>query len=229
MVPEQKPTSNSGPQDPYGLLGIEPGATFEVIKKAREDRIADAGDDPIKKAKIEAAYDNLLMVSLKSRQLGNVSNEAANASQREKITNKEIGAVGSSILTRLKGVAQKQDRDSNSRLFPNLNLPAGQGLTIRISLGILAFLLLLVSPDQSIQLILSISTIGLFISQIKRGRKPLSSLGWSVVLLSIGLILGGLLSIEPGSSPGNLQVLTSDKLEAIPALFLLFLGTVLLE
>jgi len=58
MVPEQQPTSNSGPQDPYGLLGVEPGATFEVIKKAKEDRISEAGDDPIKKAKIEAAYDN---------------------------------------------------------------------------------------------------------------------------------------------------------------------------
>tara|TARA_Y100001968_G_scaffold46041_1_gene36158 strand:+ start:4946 stop:5635 length:690 start_codon:yes stop_codon:yes gene_type:complete len=229
MVPEKSPISNQGSQDPYILLGIEPGSTFEVIKQAKENKILEAAQDPIKKAKIEAAYDSLLMVSLKARQLGNVSNEAANASQQEKIFNKEIGGIGSSLLTRLGGLNSKNNDATTRSLFPSLSIPAGQGLNIRIALGVLAFVLILVSPDQSIQLILSLSTIGLFISQVKRGRKLLPALGWSVVLLSVGLILGGLISNGGGLHSDNLYALTDSKIEALPALFLIFIGSILLE
>ena len=177
MIPDNSPISNSDPQDPYSLLGLEPGAAFEAIKKAKEDKISEAGSDVIKKAKIEAAYDSLLMVSLKSRKLGNVSNDAANASKQEKIVNKEIGGVGSSLLTRLGGLNSTNREVSQKGSFSNFNLPQGEGLILRLSLGVFAFVLLLVSPDQSIQLILSLSTIGVCVSQVKRGRKLLQSLG----------------------------------------------------
>ena len=112
--------------------------------------------------------------------------------------------------------------------MPTLALPEGYGLTIRLALGMLALLLALISPKESIQIILSLSTLGLFISQVKRGRRALPSLGWSVVLLSIGLIIGGIIisgfpeSTIPGSS------ISRDSLESLPAILLVWLGSLLL-
>ena len=229
MVPEKNPISNSESQDPYVLLGIEPGATFEIIKKAKEDKILEAGSDSIKKAKIEAAYDSLLMVSLKARQLGKVSDDAANASKQEKMLNKEIGGVKSTLLTRFGGLNSKNKEVSTKSNFFGFNLPQGEGLTLRLALGVLAVVLLLVSPDQSIELILSLSTIGVCISQVKRGKKLIQSLGWSVVLLSVGLIIGGLITSGTGLHSENLYTLTDQKIEAMPALFLLFMGLIFLE
>ena len=229
MVQENKPNSDSGSKDPYNLLGIEPGATFEVIKKAKEKKISEAGLDQIKKAKIEAAYDCLLMVSLKARQQGTISNEAANASQQEKINNKEVGGIANSLLTRIRKGDPRKNEPSTNGVFSGLNFPGNEGLTVRVSLAILVVVLILISPDQSIELLLALSTIGVFISQLKRGRKPLPSLGWSVVLLSVGLILGGLVSNSTGIHPENLSGITTQKIEALPAVFLLFIGSLVLE
>ena len=104
----------------------------------------------------------------------------------------------------------------------------GYGLTIRLVFGILALVILLISPPESIELILSLSTIGLFISQVRRGRRPLPSLGWSVVLLSIGLIVGGLISGDADSQNTIHSLITSDQLEALPAIIILWLGSLLL-
>ena len=231
MDKQNESAFNSGAQDPYEMLGLAPGATFEEIKIAKEEKLLEAGEDIIRKAKIESAYDSLLMVSLKERRQGKLSNEAFNASEREKSNNKAIGGIGSSLITRLKGSGEntRNPQNSSKSLLPTFSFPEGQGLTIRISIGLLAFVLLLISPDQNIDLILSLSTIALFISQIKRGRRPLSSLGWSVVLLSLGLIIGGLLNVETGLNSVDLYSLSSQKIEAIPALVLLFLGGLILE
>ena len=78
------------------------GASFDAIQEARDKKLIEAGEDQITKAKIEAAYDSLLMVSLKSRQLGNASNEAITASKKETEA-KEVGEIGPGfLLTRLK-------------------------------------------------------------------------------------------------------------------------------
>ncbi len=229
MVDEQGANSNSGSQDPYIMLGLDANASYEDIKAAKEEKILAAGEDLILKAKIESAYDSLLMVSLKQRQSGKISNAAVNASEREKINNQEIGGMGQSLLTKLKGPNFKNSNLSKESLIPSLNVPEGQGLIIRISLAILAFVLLLTSSDKSIELILSFSTIGLFVSQVKRGRKIMASLGWSVVLLSVGLIIGGILTSQAGANPENLYSLSTQKIEALPALALLFLGSLLLD
>lgn len=223
--------SNSGSQDPYELLGVGPDASFEEIQVAKEQKLLNAGENIIQKAKIESAYDSLLMVSLKERQQGKLSNDALNASEKEKSNNKVIGGIGSSLLTKLnrKSESYNNSQGSSGSILPVLNLPEGQGLAIRVSLGLLAFVSLLIAQDQNIDLILSLSTIALFISQIKRGRKPLPSLGWSVVLLSIGLIIGGLLTVDTGLDSTSLYSLSSEKIEALPALILLFLGGLLLD
>ena len=130
-----QPNSNS--QDPYLLLGLKPGASFDEIQKARDKKLIKAGDDQIVKAKIEAAYDSLLMTSLKSRQLGNASNEAINASKKEDVV-KQAGETGpSALLTRLKKINLPVNNAPGSDFLPRLDLPSGQQLTIRISLGIL--------------------------------------------------------------------------------------------
>jgi len=230
MDPGTNSQSNSNSQDPYLILGINEGASFDAIQEARDKKLLQAGDDQITKAKIEAAYDSLLMVSLKSRQLGNASNEAITASKKENEAKKvgDIGAAGS-LLTRLKNLNLPKYEASTSTFLPSLELPSGQELNIRISLGILAFLLVLIVPSESVELILSFSTIGLFISQSRRGRPFFSSILCCILLLSIGLLSGELLLGGAQSFIDNSESLSSDKFEAIPAVFLLWLGVVFLD
>ena len=221
--------SNSNSQDPYLILGLSEGATFDAIQEARDKKLLEAGDDQISKAKIEAAYDSLLMVSLKSRQLGNASNEAINASKKENETQK-VGEIGpGSLLTRLKNFNFPKYETSSSNFLPSIELPSGQELNIKISLGILAFLLVLIVPSESVELVLSLSTIGLFISQLRRGRPFFSSILCCILLLSVGLLSGALLLGGAQSFIDNSGSLSSDKLEAIPAVFLLWLGVLLLD
>ena len=221
--------SNSNSQDPYLILGLNEGATFDAIQEAREKKLTQAGDDQIRKAKIEAAYDSLLMVSLKSRQLGNVSNEAINASKKENEA-KQLGDTGpSSLLTNFKNLNFPKYEVSTSNFLPSLEFPSGQDLNIRISLGLLSFLLVLIVPSGSVELILSLSTIGLFISQIRRGRPFFPSIVCCILLLSVGLLSGALLLGGAQSFIDNAGSLSSDKLEAIPAVFLIWLGVLFLD
>ncbi len=229
MDPGTNSQSNSDSQDAYVMLGVSEGTPFDVIQEARDKKLVEAGDDQITKAKIEAAYDSLLMVSLKSRQLGNASNEAINASKKENEAKKVGDAGSSSLLTRLQNLSFPQYEASPSNLLPRLELPTGQGLNIRISLGILAFLLVLIVPSESVELILSVSTIGLFVSQSRRGRPFFSSILWCIILLSVGLLSGSLLLGGAQTFIDNAGSLSSDKFEAIPAVFLLWLGVIFLD
>ena len=220
---------NSNAQDPYLILGINEGASFDAIQEARDKKLTQAGDNQIMKAKIEAAYDSLLMVSLKSRQLGNVSNEAINASKKENEI-KKVGETGpGAILTSLKKLNLPFQEDSTSNFFPSLELASGQELTIRLSLGILSFLLIFIVPAESVEIILSLSTIGLFISQVRRGRSFFPSILWCIIILSVGLLSGALLLGGAQSFVDATSSLSSDKLEAIPAVFLIWLGALFLD
>ena len=80
-------SKNNNEKSPYEILGVEKGAAFEDIQKARDIKVKEAGEDLILKAKIESSFDQLLMVSLKARQSGNVSYEAVSASKKEKQIN----------------------------------------------------------------------------------------------------------------------------------------------
>ena len=229
MDPGTNSQSNSNSQDPYLILGINEGASFDAIQEARDKKLIEAGEDQITKAKIEAAYDSLLMVSLKSRQLGNASNEAITASKKENEAKKVNDTGPGALLTRLKNLSLPKYEASKSNFIPSLELPSGQELNIRISLGILAFLLVLIVPSESVELILSFSTIGLFISQSRRGRPFFSSILWCILLLSVGLLSGALLLDGAQSLIDNSGSLSSDKFEAIPAVFLLWLGVIFLD
>tara|TARA_Y100001968_G_C19448102_1_gene766603 strand:+ start:325 stop:1014 length:690 start_codon:yes stop_codon:yes gene_type:complete len=228
MASENSSNSGKNGQNPYSDLGLSPDASFDQIQKAKEDLLKELGDDSIAKAKVESSYDAILMESLKERQLGKLSKDALTASKKEeKFITKGTGESGS-LITRLKNFNASSSLESNSNILPELSLPDGQGLTLRIVLGLLAFLLVLVSPSSDIQIILSLSTIGVFISLVKRSRKVLSSLGWSVVLLSVGLIIGGIISNGQSSIINSQAALSLSQIEALPAVLLLWLGSLLI-
>ena len=69
-----------GEDTPYGRLKVASGASFDEVQAARQARLDEAGDDPMARAQIEAAYDAVLMARLKERQQGRVSTAAASAS-----------------------------------------------------------------------------------------------------------------------------------------------------
>ena len=228
MASENSPNPGKNGQNPYSDLGLAPDASFDQIQKAREDLLKELGEDSIARAKVESSYDAILMESLKERQLGKLSKDALNASKKEeKFIIKGTEETGS-LITRLRNFSSSSSSETNSNILPELSLPDGQGLTLRIVIGLLAFLLVLVSPSSDIQIILSLSTIGVFVSLVKRSRKVLSSLGWSVVLLSVGLIIGGIISNGESSIITTQAVLSSDQIEALPAVLLLWLGSLLI-
>ena len=84
--------NNKPEKTPFEVLGVNEGASFEDIQKARDKKVKEAGDDLIAKAKIESSYDQLLMGSLKARQSGSISFEAQNASLKE---NQNIKTINS--------------------------------------------------------------------------------------------------------------------------------------
>ncbi len=222
---EKNPRKEEESRDAYSELGLSSQASFEEIQEARDQKLSEAGDDVIQKAKIESSYDSLLMESLKARQLGKVSNEALNASKNEKNgLEKNISSIGSSLITKLKNNNSSGSLKNNVTNSSFLSIPQGEGLFIRISLGILIIVLFLISPDSSIQLILSLATIALFVSQVKSGRRIFQSLGWSVVFLSCGYIIGGIIVNGIVDADSQALILSLAKLEALPALLLLWIG-----
>ena len=78
------PPANSDSNDPYERLGLKPGASFEAVQNAKVARLAELPADDMKaRAQVEAAYDAVLMQSLKERQLGQLTGAAATASKQE--------------------------------------------------------------------------------------------------------------------------------------------------
>ena len=73
--------SDPGSQDPYSRLGITADSGFDEVQKAKAAALSAAGDDPQARAKVEAAYDAVLMARLRERQTGKISVAAATASE----------------------------------------------------------------------------------------------------------------------------------------------------
>ena len=221
------PGSDPGSQDPYARLGITADSGFEAVQHAKAAALAAAGDDPQARSKVEAAYDAVLMARLRERQTGKISMAAANASEREQqISSASTTASnGPGVLTRLRQLSIPSPSVSSASWAPSLDLVEGQGLLVRAAIGAVAVLLLLASPGGA-ELVLSLGTIGAFVSQVKRGRRPLGALGWSLLLLAVGLAMGAVLRGLLGPASGAL--LTADQLQALPAALVLLAGALLL-
>ena len=128
------------------------------------------------------------------------------------------------LLTRLRGMSLPAPSFNGAGFMPDVQLVQGQGLIVRSIAGALALLLLLLAP-QTVDLLLALSTIAVFISQVKRGRRPLGSLGWTLLLLIVGLTLGALLSAATAQTGLPLGV---EQWQALPTLLLLLAGALLL-
>ena len=230
MVAVGESGSESGSEDPYSRLGLSQDATFEQVQAAKARCIAEVDGDDQARARVEAAYDAVLMARLRGRQQGQVSPAAATASQREE-------GVGSASLTGPSfpgtGVLQKlrtnlpDPSQSLASLTPQWSLVEGQGRLVRVIAGIVGLGLLVVSV-ASVQLVLALACIGVFLSQVRRGRRPLASLGWTLLALLVGLVVGSLFTTA--LSPTALQQLsiTPAQIQALPAAVLLWLAALFL-
>ncbi|MDC3175930.1 CPP1-like family protein [uncultured Prochlorococcus sp.] len=219
-------SKNNPDKTPYEILGVEEGADFEDIQKARDLKVKEAGEDLLLKAKVESSFDQLLMGSLKARQSGNVSFEAQNASKKEKQINKLINN-DFPLLSKIKNLNNNGNK-SNEYSLPKITPPSFDNLSIKLSVGLLFLIILLISPDSYNRLLLSISTLILTYIQIKSGKKFISSLGWSVTFLSIGLIFGGLFETNSFIQEISNNSLSIQKIQSLPAMIILWIGVIFL-
>lgn len=219
-------SKNNPDKNPYEILGVDEGADFEDIQKARDLKVKEAGEDLLLKAKIESSFDQLLMGSLKARQSGNVSFEAQNASKKEKQINKLINN-DFPLLSKIKNLNNNGNK-TNEYSLPKITPPSFDNLSIKLSVGLLFLIILLISPDSYNRLLLSISTLILTYIQIKSGKKFISSLGWSVTFLSIGLIFGGLFETNSFIQEISNNSLSIQKIQSLPAMIILWIGVIFL-
>ena len=219
-------SKNNPDKTPYEILGVDEGADFEDIQKARDLKVKEAGEDLLLKAKVESSFDQLLMGSLKARQSGNVSFEAQNASKKEKQINKLINN-DFPLLSKIKNLNNNGNKSNEYRL-PKITPPSFENLSIKLSIGLLFLIILLISPDSYNRLLLSISTLILTYIQIKSGKKFISSLGWSVTFLSIGLIFGGLFETNSFIQEISNNSLSIQKIQSLPAMIILWIGVIFL-
>ena len=219
-------SKNNPDKTPYEILGVEEGADFEDIQKARDLKVKEAGEDLLLKAKVESSFDQLLMGSLKARQSGNVSFEAQNASKKEKQINKLI-SNDFPLLSKIKNLNNNANK-TNEYSLPKITPPSFDNLSIKLSVGLLFLIILLISPDSYNRLLLSISTLILTYIQIKSGKKFISSLGWSVTFLSIGLIFGGLFETNSFIQEISNNSLSIQKIQSLPAMIILWIGVIFL-
>ena len=219
-------SKNNPDKTPYEILGVEEGADFEDIQKARDLKVKEAGEDLLLKAKVESSFDQLLMGSLKARQSGNVSFEAQNASKKEKQINKLINN-DFPLLSKIKNLNNNGNK-TNEYSLPKITPPSFDNLSIKLSVGLLFLIILLISPDSYNRLLLSISTLILTYIQIKSGKKFISSLGWSVTFLSIGLIFGGLFETNSFIQEISNNSLSIQKVQSLPAMIILWIGVIFL-
>jgi hypothetical protein len=207
----------------YERLGIEADATFDAVQAARQARLDEAGDDPLARSRVEAAYDAVLMDRLKERQQGRVSTAARSASAREQQQTAPPSRLPLPPLPRmpLPRVA------APTLAAPSLALVDGtdRWLALGGSGVLLALLLLLPAPPA--ELLLALATALCVVCLQRRRRRFLAAVGWGFGLLALGLLVGGVLvAAAPASLPLGLP-LTVPQVQSLPALILLLLGSLL--
>ena len=214
--------------NPYERLGISPDASFDDVQAAKRGRLAEVGDDPQACARIEAAYDAVLMDRLKERQQGKLSNAAFSASQREAARPTAPSSPASKpVLPSLPSLPRPTLKFSAPAL-PSFSLAEGRERWLPLAGGGVLLSILLLTPASSAELVLAFATVLTVVNLQRRQGRLLPAVGWSVLLLSLGLLLGGLLvsAIDPGLPLG--LPLASQQVQSLPALLLLVLGALLI-
>ena len=112
-----------------------------IRDRARDEKVKEAGDDLIAKAKIESSYDQLLMGSLKARQSGSISFEAQNASLKE---NQNIKTINSQfpILSKIKNLTKNSTNNSQKFSLSNISSGSNDQLSSKLAIGLLFIIIL---------------------------------------------------------------------------------------
>ncbi len=208
---------------PYERLGITPEASFDAVQEARNARLLDAGEDPLARSRVEAAYDAVLMDRLKERQQGKVSTAARSASVKEQQQatpppRLPLPSVPKVTLPRV---------SAPSFSTPSFSLIEGQDRWLALGGSGLLLVLLLLLPTPPAELLLALATALCVVCLQRRRRRFLAAVGWGFGLLSLGLLLGGfLVAITQADLPLGLP-LDRLQVQSIPALLLLLLGALL--
>jgi len=226
--PDANPASS-----PYERLGISPDASFDAVQQAKQRCLAAVGDDPQARARVEAAYDAVLMDRLKERQQGKVSSAALNASQREAARPAVTSPAARPSLPSLPNLGGLSRPSLPSLPAPRLALPSlglaeGRQRWLPLIGGGALLAVLLLAPPTAAELVLALATLLTAVHLQRRSGRFLPAVGWSLLLLSSGLLLGGLLlSLLDPSLPLGLP-LSAQQVQSLPALLLLALGALLI-
>lgn len=212
--------------DPYERLGVAPDASFDTVQEAKLARLKEAGDDPMVRSRIEAAYDAVLMDRLKERQQGRVSSAARSASQREQASPPPSRPALSALPSLPQLPPSRLPRPSFS--LPRLQLASGRELWFPLAADGVLLVLLVLMPGAAPELLTALATGVTLLNLQRRNGRFLASVGWSFALLCLGLILGGLLAGGLGASLSQAMPVSTLQLQSIPAILLLLLGALLI-
>ena len=223
--PPSGPSSEGS--DPYARLGLESDASFDAVQAARDAKLAEVGDDPMARSRVDAAYDAILMDRLKERQQGKVSSAARTASQREQATPPPSRPVLPALpnLPQLPAARFTPGRPA----LPALAMAEGRERWFPLATHGALLLLLLVLPGAPADLLLALATGATLLNLQRRNGRFLAAVGWSVGLLIVGLLLGALLRAARAPALAPALPLPPLQIEAIPALLLLLLGALLIS
>ena len=212
--------------DPYERLGVAPDASFDTVQEAKLARLDEAGDDPLVRSRIEAAYDTVLMDRLKERQQGRVSSAARSASQREQASPPPSRPALSALPSLPQLPPSRLPRPSFS--LPQLQLATGRDLWFPLAADGVLLVLLVLMPGAAPELLTALATGVTLLNLQRRHGRFLSAVGWSFALLCVGLVLGGLLAGGLGPSLSQTLPITTLQLQSIPAILMLLLGALLI-
>ncbi len=212
--------------DPYERLGVAPDASFDTVQEAKLARLDEAGDDPLVRSRIEAAYDAVLMDRLKERQQGRVSSAARSASQREQASPPPSRPALSALPSLPQLPPSRLPRPSFS--LPQLQLATGRDLWFPLAADGVLLLLLVLMPGAAPELLTALATGVTLLNLQRRHGRFLAAVGWSFALLCLGLVLGGLLAGGLGPAISASLPVTTLQLQSIPAILLLLLGALLI-
>ncbi|AFY27864.1 CPP1-like family protein [Cyanobium gracile] len=222
----EQPQPAPDASDPYERLGVAPDASFDTVQEAKLARLEEAGDDPMVRSRIEAAYDAVLMDRLKERQQGRVSSAARSASQREQASPPPSRPALSALPSLPQLPPSRLPRPSFS--LPRLQLASGRDLWFPLAADGVLLVLLVLMPGAAPELLTALATGVTLLNLQRRNGRFLAAVGWSFALLCLGLVLGGLLAGGLGPSVGSALPVSTLQLQSIPAILLLLLGALLI-
>lgn len=178
------------------------------------------------RARVEAAYDAVLMDRLKERQQGRVSSSARTASQREQLTPAPARSLPANLPSLPQLPMPRLARPTLS--LPTLTPASGRELWFPLAADGLLLLLLLLLPSAAPELLLALATGVTVLNLQRRNGRFLAAVGWSFALLVVGLVLGALLFSGVDASLVRELPIGALQLQSLPALLLLLLGALLI-